>query len=142
MKQRRTKRWLIPVLLVLPVFLTACGGDSASDVTEPAVLEQVAGTDLYRITLTPETAKRLDIQTVAVEEGDAGTVVPYSAVFYSPNGQTWAYVNPESLTFVRRAIVVDHIDGDRAVLSAGPSMGTKVATVGVPELHGIESGTG
>jgi hypothetical protein len=134
-------RWIVALLLPLS-FLSACGGSSDTAVNESAVVEEVAGTDLSRITLTPEAAKRLDIKTGNVETRGGATVVPYSAVFYSPTGETWTYTNPEGLTFVRQRIVVDSIDGVRAQLSKGPEPGTKVATVGVAELYGAESGLG
>lgn len=134
-------RWMLAaVLLVVPLLLTACGGESSHATEEVVVVEEVEGTDLNRITLTAKAAERLDIQTAEVEKNGSGTVIPYSAVIYSPAGETWAYVNPESLTFVREAIVIDRIDGDRALLSEGPSPGTKVASVGVQELFGAESG--
>ncbi len=137
------KGWaLAAALLVLSLPLAACGGDSAEAITEAVVVEPVAGTDLNRITLTAKAAKRLDIHTAAVEQDGAGTVIPYAAVIYSANGETWAYVTSKGLTFVRRAIVVDRIDGNRALLSEGPPAGTKVATVGVQELFGAESGVG
>ena len=143
MTERHKSRWLVAVLLVFPLLVTACGGKSASETTaQPAVLERVSGTDIYRITLTAETAKRLEVKTAAAHQVGGGTAVPYAAVFYSATGETWAYVNPRPLTFVRQAIVVDRIDGNQAVLSGGLSSGTKVATVGVPELHGIELGAG
>jgi hypothetical protein len=143
MKQRQRYPWLVAVLLALTLLLAACGGNAASDRAEdPTVVEQIAGTDVYRITLSPQAARRLDVQTAAVKERGSETVIPYSALFYSSTGETWAYVNTKPLTFVREAIVVDHIDGDRAILSDGPSAGTKVVTAGVPELHGIEVGAG
>ena len=121
--------------------LAGCGGSSeSSSSSEPARVEHVDGTDLSRVILTPEAAKRLDIRTEPVRESAGGTVIPYSAVFYETDGETWAYVSPEPLTFVREQIVVDRIDGDSALLSSGPSPGTKVATVGVAELFGAESG--
>jgi hypothetical protein len=135
------RRRLVVALLALPLLLTACGGKSVDATTaEPAAVERVAGTNTYRITLAAKTAERLDVRTAAVERDGSGTVVPYSAMFYSPTGETWVYVNSAPLMFVRHSIVVDHIDGDRVVLSDGPSQGTKVATAGVSELHGIESG--
>ncbi len=136
------KQRLVVVLLALPLLMAACGGKSASQAADPAVVAHVAGTDVYRITLTPETAKRLEVTTAAVEQQGGETVIPYSAVLYSAAGDAWAYVNSEPLTFVREAIVVDRIDGDRAILSKGPAPGARVATVGVSELHGIESGAG
>ena len=35
---------------------------------------------------------------------------------------------------------MDRVDGDTAYLLAGPAAGTKVVTVGVPELFGAEYG--
>lgn len=140
--QHRTRWALVAVLLVLPLLLAACGGDSPQAVEEAVVVEQVGTSDLNNITLTEKAAKRLDIQTTAVRANGAGTVVPYAAIIYSPSGDTWTYVNAEGLTFVRHAIVIDRIDGNKAHLSEGPSPGTKVATVGVQELYGAESGVG
>jgi hypothetical protein len=140
------KRWqkylgLGAGVVALPVFLAACGGKSESgSATPPAAVEQIAGTDAYRVTLTADAAKRLEIQTAVAEKNGSYTVIPYSAVFYAPTGETSAYVNTKPLTFERKAIVVDHIEGDRAILSAGPFPGAKVATVGVVELYGAESG--
>ena len=118
------KGWaLAAAILVLALPLAACGGDSEQAVTEAVVVEPVAGTDLNNITLTAKAATRLDIHTAAVEQNGVGTVIPYAAVIYSPTGETWAYVNSKGLTFVRQAIVVDRIDGDRAYLSKGPGRG-------------------
>ncbi len=136
-------RWIVTALIVasLPL-LAACGGSSETASDEPAVVEEIEGSELSRVTLTPEAAERLDIKTAAVEERAGGTVVPYSAVVYSPTGETWTYTNPEGLTFVRQRIVVRRVDGDRVVLSKGPAAGTKIATVGVAELYGAEAGIG
>jgi hypothetical protein len=143
MKQRHKSRWLVAVLLVFPLLVTACGGKSASKVAaEPAAVEHVAGTDVYRITLTAETVKRLEVKTAAVQQSGSETAIPYAAVFYLATGEASAYVNSAPRTFVRQAIVVDRIVGNRAILSGGLSSGTKVVTVGVPELHGIESSAG
>lgn len=134
-------RWIVTALLVVPVLLLAgCGGSSESESAGPAVVEEVEGTDLSKITLTPEAAERLDIKTAAVTANGARRVIPYAAVLYSPTGETWAYANPEGLTFVREQIVIEHIDGERAMLSKGPAPGSKVATAGVAELYGAELG--
>jgi hypothetical protein len=96
------------------------------------------------VTLTPDAAKRLDIQTVPVLEQQAagnahpGTTIPYAAVIYDPNGETWAYTNPQPLVFVRQSITVDRIQGELAVLSSGPPPGTPVVSVGAAELLGTE----
>jgi len=67
-------------------------------------------------------------------------VVPTSAVLYDAKGKTWVYTNPEPLVFVRHAVSIDYIDGDRAVLLDGPASGTAVVTVGSAELLGTEYG--
>ena len=134
-------RWIVALLVPLS-FLGACGGSSDTAAHQPAVVEEVAGTDVSRITLTPEAAKRLDIKTADVEKRAGATIIPYSAIFYSPTGEAWTFTNPEGLTFVREQIVVDSIDGARVLLTKGPEPGTKVATVGVAELYGAESGVG
>jgi len=86
----------------------------------------------------------------AVLQGDPGTrpvrpapagsriVVPYSAILYDAHGDTWVYTSPSPLVFVRHRVKVDHIEGDRAVLSEGPAVGTTVVTVGAAELLGTE----
>jgi hypothetical protein len=136
-------RWATMLLIAGAALLglLGCGGSSESSSSDEAArVEHVEGTDLSRVILTPEAAQRLDIHTAPVRRAAGGTEIPYSAVFYETNGETWAYVTPAPLTFVRERIVVDRIDGDRALLSSGPSPGTKVATVGVAELYGAESG--
>jgi hypothetical protein len=145
--RRRSNLWIAVLLIIAALPLAACGGtEEAADGTAAATIEPVEGTDLSRITLTEDAANRLDIQTAPVEAAGEGaqqrTVIPYSAVFYESNGDTWAYTSPEDLTFVRESIVIDSIDGDLAVLSSGPPAGTMVATVGVAELFGTESGVG
>ena len=66
------------------------------------------------------------------------TVVPYAAVLYDADGVTWVYASPESLRYIRQPITIDYIDGDRAVLSNGPPVGTSVVTVGALQLFGAE----
>jgi len=136
--------WIVAIAVVLPLLLTACGGSSSSseEASGPATVELIEGTDISRVTLTAKAVERLDIQTAAVQGSGAAKVIPYSAVLYSPNGETWAYVTSEPMTFMRQAIVIDRIDGDKAFLSKGPAAGAKVATVGVAELYGAESGLG
>jgi hypothetical protein len=70
------------------------------------------------------------------------SVVPYSAVIYGLHGETWAYINPEPLTFIRHTIIIDYIEGGQAFLLDGPPAGTKVVTVGVAELYGADTGVG
>lgn len=145
---RYSNRWMVVVLLIIAALqLAACvqtpaseeGGEGTSGL---ARVEHLGGTDLNRVILTAEAAKRLGIQTAPVRDaqvrGKLRKVVPYSAVLYDLHGETWVYTNPEPFTFVRAHVSVDSIDGDLAVLSEGPPSGTAVVTVGVTELYGTE----
>jgi hypothetical protein len=144
---QRTHRQAAAVLAIAGMLgLTACGGDAdTADYVEPAKVEEVSGSELSHVILTPDAAKRLDIKTAAIRRldsrgGEERLAIPYAAVYYQPDGSTWAYVSLKPLTFVRQKIVVEQIQGDTAVLAEGPAPGTKVATVGVAELFGVESG--
>ena len=142
---RHRNRLIILIVIAAGLLLAACGGQASDDEVsggEPAKVEPVGGTDLNRVILSAEAAKRLDIQTAPVRSEGSGTemVIPYAAVLYDPNGETWTYTNPEPLTFVRQDIKVDHIEGDLAVLLEGPPSGSAVVTVGATELWGIEYG--
>ena len=124
----------------------AAQGDPPPDPSSdpPGRVEHVEGTNVDRVVLTAAAADRLAIATQPVREAQiAGTtrrVIPYAAVLYDPNGDTWTYTNPEPLVFVRQQITVLSIQGDQAVLADGPAPGTPVVTVGAPELYGTEFG--
>ena len=133
---------LFIALLILASLLTACAPATTGEEegVKPVTLEPVAGTDLNHVILTEDAAKRLDIQIVAVHDGGTqGTVIPYDAVLYEANGNTWVYVSLEPLVFMRQAIVIDHIKGNEAFLSEGPDSGAMVVTLGAAELYGSES---
>jgi hypothetical protein len=148
---QRTNRWMAAVLTIAGLHLTACtqkSADAASEADDdddrPAKVEPVEESDLSRVTLTAKAAERLDIKTALASEARvAGSssqrkVVPYAAVLYDAQGDTWVYTSPEPQVFVRHRISVDYIDGDQAVLSDGPPSGTAVVTVGAAELFGAE----
>jgi len=142
-------RWLVVVLLIIAgLQLSACSSvETTEAATENAsVVEPIEGTELNRVLLSERAAERLDIQTAQVSEeqvdGTSRLVVPYSAVIYDLEGNTWMYISPKPLTFVRESIMVDYIEGDTAVLVDGPASGTEVVTVGVPELYGADTGVG
>jgi hypothetical protein len=136
---------MIVILILAALPLAACARTSAGPSTEkPAVVEEIEGSEFKRVVLTQKAAERLDIQTVPVRDeevdGAQRLVVPYAAVLYGLQGETWAYTNPEPLVFVRHPISVDTIEGDLAILMDGPPAGTAVVTVGGAELYGAEVG--
>ena len=138
-------RWITVVLIIASVLLSACARGSATTTkVNPVQVEEIEGSDFKRVVLTEKAAERLDIQTALVREeqmdGTQRLVVPYAAVLYGLQGETWVYANGEPLVFVRQPINVDYIQGDLAVLAQGPAVGTEVVTVGVAELYGAETG--
>jgi hypothetical protein len=147
---RHSKRWLaiLGLLVALPQ-LSACTQTAAEGTSseEPATVEQVEGSeDVSRLTLTPKAVERLGIQTTPLREetvaGKQRKVVPYGAVLYDADGKTSVYVSTAPNVYVREPITVDLIEGDRAILSAGPPAGTAIVSVGAAELHGTETGVG
>jgi hypothetical protein len=110
---------------------------------EPASVATPAGSDHHpQVILEEEAAQRLAIQTTVVEPAPEGVAVPSSAVFVDPDGVWWVYTNPEPLVFERHEIGLEREEGGVAYLSSGPPAGTKVVTVGVPELYGVEEAVG
>jgi hypothetical protein len=147
---RHSKRWIavLGLLIAIPQ-LSACTQTSAEATggAEPAKVEQVKGSeDTSRVTLTPKAVERLGIRTTPISEttvaGKKRKVIPYGAVLYDAEGKTSVYVSPAPNTYVRQPITVDFIQGDRAVLVAGPAAGTAIVTVGASELYGTETGVG
>ena len=139
----RLARAALPAMATL--LLASCAGAVADEYTiehEPAHVEKVAGSDHVKITLEDRAAQRLAIKTTEVRKAAKQLVVPSAAVFVDTEGHHWVYANPEPLVFVRHEIAVDREAGDRAYLSSGPPAGTRVVTVGVPQLAGIEDGVG
>ena len=117
---------------------------------EPAKVEHKAGSEISKLTLTEKAMERLGVKTTPIVEGkiegaanDAPRQsVPYSAVMYVPNGDTFVYTSPSPRTFVRDRYNIDYIEREVAVLKDGPPAGTQVVTVGAAELFGTEFGVG
>jgi hypothetical protein len=153
-ESRRNRRWLVMAAAMLIAGLTAfavyegvAASPKASAVPEiggAATVEPIGKTGLNRVVFTPEAAKRLDIKTALVSNvlvnGERRTVIPYAAVLYDTNGDTWTYTSPKPLSFVRRDIRIDSVKSGQAVLFAGPRVGTAVVTVGAAEVWGVEHG--
>lgn len=145
------RRAIAAALIVVGPQLAACQQQAGHTKIEPALVENIDGSDVSQVTLTEKAMERIALQTSVVREEQVvgyggGTamrkVVPYSALIYDPNGETWVYISPEPRRFVRHPVKVERIVGDDAVLFAGPDKDTQVATVGAAELYGAESGVG
>jgi hypothetical protein len=146
-KMFHRNRWLVLIMIMAFLMLAACSDAAAiGGKSEPAIVEPIAGTEFNRVILTAKAAQRLGIELDSIREeqmnGKLEMVLPYAAILYGLNGETWAYTSPDTLTFVRSPITVDYIEGDNVVLVDGPPVGTDVVTVGVAELFGTDTGIG
>jgi hypothetical protein len=92
--------------------------------------------------LNTPTGQRVFVEVALVGAEKLQKTIPYSAVLYGLHGESWAYTSTTENNFVRHPVSIDYIDGERAILSDGPPVGTMVVTVGSAELYGAESGVG
>jgi hypothetical protein len=139
-------RWIIAILVLAVLQFWACQKkDDGHQFEHPSELEEIDGTDFKRVTFTERAMERTGVETTAVWEENSSPkrkVVPYGALIYGPEGQTWVYTSPQPRVFIRQVVDVDRIEGDKVFLNDGPSVGTLVATVGVAEIYGTESEVG
>jgi multidrug efflux pump subunit AcrA (membrane-fusion protein) len=95
----------------------------------------------YEVTTTDHglrPGQRVYIRLPRPDRDKLHKTIPYSAIIYDRNGQSWVFTNPEPNVYVRSRIDVDSIEGRRAFLKEGPPLGTKVVTAGSAELMGVE----
>jgi hypothetical protein len=144
--QRRSRFPLRPLLAgamlaALGLSLPACSEIETETAAgyEPATVESVKGRDdLKRVTLTAEGARRIALKTEEVGRSEGHKAVPYAALIYDPEGDTYVYTSSAPLSFLRQEVEVQRVDGNRALLSKGPPAGTTVVTVGAAEVYGAE----
>lgn len=108
--------------------------------------DEVQGALYYAVKIADQKSltlgQRVRVMMALEGSGQLRKVIPYAAVIYGLKGETWVYTNPESHVYIRQAVVIDFIEGDLAVLTEGPEIGTQVVTAGSSELFGAESGVG
>lgn len=140
---------IVLLMLAATILLAACSSSTvgADDKkVEPAMVEAIEGSEFQKLTLTDRAVERLAIETHPVEEmqmgGAKAMTVPYAAIIYGLNGETWVYTQTAVGTYVREAITVDYIQDGMVILIDGPPAGAEVVTVGVAELYGTDTGVG
>ena len=134
----QVKRWAMVAAIGTVLVLTGCKTDKVAAVHHPAKLEESGTEGIMKVILEEKAVERIGLQTAKVAQDGARLVVPYGAIMYDTKGDTWTFTNPAPLTNVRTKVVVETIDGDRAILSQGPAAGTTIVTVGASELMGAE----
>lgn len=129
-----TRKRQVAGLVARPVDVPAVGDPARATAT---VFFEVSGGEHG---LVP--GQRVRVEIPQIGDGEKRDVVPWASVLYDLHGNTWVYTSPERSSFVRRAVSVDHVEGDVAVLASGPPVGTAVVTTGAAELFGTELGVG
>jgi hypothetical protein len=133
-------------LLAAALGLTGCSepdGAESGDEGLPARVVEVPGTGLSRIHLTRDAVTRVGLETTPVRAASgpaARLLIPLQAVLYDEDGETWTYISPAPLEYMRQPIAIERVDREVAVLTEGPAVGTPVVTVGAAELLGVEEG--
>ena len=85
------------VLIAGVVSLSACGEASSgydyetASHHDPAELEPLKGTDVHRVVIDAEGVERAGIQTSPIRQNGQGMVMPYSAVIFDADGETFTY---------------------------------------------------
>jgi hypothetical protein len=135
-------RWIVGLLILSVLQFWACQkNDEAHHFEHPSELVEIEGSEFVRVIFTERAMERIGVETETVIElsnSPLKKVVPYGALIYGPEGETWVYTCPQPRSFVRMVVDVDRIEGDNVFLNDGPPLGTIVATVGVAEIYGTE----
>jgi hypothetical protein len=143
----RTHRWILVFFTALTLVVGACAAQSSEPETASdeglAQIDDIAGSDVKKITMSEEAVERIGVETVPVAAADGGRVqVPSATVLYDQAGRTWVFTEPEHDVFVRQEVTIIGTKGEDTILSTGPTADTPVVTVGVAELYGTELGVG
>ena len=135
------RRCLVLVVALAGTILLASCAPVESAVHEPIpAVEITDGADESApktLTLTPDAVRRLEIQTVVVEDP---TTIPYTGILYDKTGAPWVYSSPHERTYIRVPVTIERVAGDMAELSTGPSAGTVIVTRAAIKLYGAETG--
>ena|SRR5215212_6008664 len=134
------------VLIAAGVSLSACsqtstGGYEADKPAGPVFkVEPIKGTEVALVKFSALGAKKVGLQTAVIRRDGEQKVMPYAALLYDSEGKAFAYTSPKPLTFVRKKVKVERVEGDRVMLAEGPPAGARVVTTGADEVYGTEFG--
>ncbi len=99
--------------------------------------------DNRELRLMPGQRIGIDLPMHSVTEA---LIVPVAAILYDIYGGTWVYVQTSTTDkdtkFTRSRVLLEWVEGDKAILSKGPPEDALVVTAGAAELFGTEFGAG
>jgi hypothetical protein len=134
------KRLAVIAMIVVGGAVAGCGGSAETTVPASSRIEALPGSSAGKIVLSATGAQRIGIQTAPASAAGPSILIPYSALVYDPSGNAYVFTSIAPLTYTEVPVTVDHINGDRAYLSKGPTRGAAVITVGAEELLGVQTG--
>jgi len=121
-------------------------GITAKPIAAPPTADvMTSSADLYyevdnrKLHLRP--GQRIGVE-LPMSKSEKSLIVPGGAILYDVYGNTWVYVETGERQYTRRRVAIRFVDGDDAILSAGPDVGTPVVVDGSAELFGTEFGAG
>ncbi|WP_395737106.1 hypothetical protein [Prosthecobacter sp.] len=91
---------------------------------------------------TLRAGERIAVEIPAPDSKEEHLIIPFNAVLHDIHGGQWVYVQTAEHAYTRKRIQVARVVGTDAVLTTGPSAGSKVVTDGSTELFGTEFMTG
>ena len=128
-------------LLALTLALSSCTEvEEFESSYEPSSVTAIEGSEIGLLTFTAEAARRAGVQLGTVTGREGHREIPYAALIYDDEGETYTYVSPRPLQYLRTAIAVRRIANGRVLLARGPPVGAKVVTVGAAEVYSAEFG--
>jgi hypothetical protein len=107
---------------------------------EPAALESTGADQPARVILTEEAVDRVALQTTEVKALGKDLTVDHAALIFDKAGKPWVFKVVGPRTYVRAPVTIKEVVDNVMTMSAGPSAGTQVVTVGAIELWGAELG--
>ena len=133
------------VLIAAGVSLSACsqtptGGYEPAEPVSKVEPIKGKGTEVALVKFSALGAKKVGLQTAVIRRDGEQKVMPYAALLYDSEGKAFAYTSPKPLTFMRKEVKVERVEGDRVMLDEGPPAGTRVVTTGADEVYGTEFG--
>ncbi|HEU4912267.1 MAG TPA: hypothetical protein VFV76_10230 [Actinomycetes bacterium] len=142
MRLTRSARGVALAAVTAAVLLSGCSGgeEAAADDYYPSHVEEIPNSEVKHVSITDDAAGRIGLETAEVVQAGDLVSAPYEALLYDGTGKPWLYVVEKPLEFVRHAIAIDRIEGDRVLISEGVRAGDQVATVGSTEIYGTELG--
>jgi membrane fusion protein, heavy metal efflux system len=110
----------------------------------PSADPLTSSTHLYYVLqnaqLTFKPAQRVSVTLNNLGNSSKALTIPWSAIVFDVYGGSWVYTQKSKNTYERNRVFLNHVSGNNAVLSEGPTEGSQIVVNGALELFGVETG--